>query len=175
MDSLRNVTCPHLLTLNFRQEVTGNFEHDNNRKITDLTKTVGSPMALFVPTAKEELAERQELQKGVSDKEFTISSMVLTLTLFTDKKQQRRDTQAAKEAFGACGLDLKPQVMLQSQCLLASMPFMMGEGLRRRGARPVAEKLQSGEFLSGGAGCTTTHRRPVTAHHARTNLVFRPV
>ncbi|ANN29135.1 TPA: type IV secretion system protein TraC [Vibrio vulnificus] len=127
----RHVTCPHVLTLNFRQEVTGNFEHDNNRKISDLTKTVGSSLAMIMPTAKDELEERKGLQKGLSDKEFTISSMVLNLTLFTNQTHQRRDVQAAKEAFSATGLDIRPQIMLQTQSLLTALPFTMSEGLWR--------------------------------------------
>lgn len=127
----RHVTCPHILTLNFRQEVTGNFEHDNNRKISDLTKTVGSSLAMIMPTAKDELDERKGLQKGLYDKEFTISAMVLNLTLFTCKAQHRRDVQAAKEAFSAAGLDIRPQIMLQAQSLLTALPFTMSEGLWR--------------------------------------------
>ncbi|AYV24999.1 type IV secretion system protein TraC [Vibrio mediterranei] len=127
----RHVTCPHVLTLNFRQEVDGNFENDNNKRIGDLVKTVGSPMARLMPTAKDELTERESLQKGLAAKEFTISSMVLNLTLFTDSVRQRKDVQAAKESFGAVGLDIKPLTMLQSQGLLSTLPFTMSEGLWR--------------------------------------------
>ncbi|MFA0122501.1 DUF5934 domain-containing protein, partial [Vibrio sp. 10N.261.48.A2] len=114
--------------LNFRQEVNGKVEHDNNKKINDLTKTVGSKLALIMPTAADELEERKQIQKGLSDKEFTLTSMVLGLTLFTDDENRRRDTQAAKEAFSATSLDLIPQHMLQAQSFLCSLPFMMSEG-----------------------------------------------
>lgn len=124
----RHLTCPHLLTLNFRQEVNGKVEHDNNKKINDLTKTVNSKLALIMPTAADELEERKQIQKGLSDKEFTLTSMVLNLTLFTNKENMRRDTQAAKESFSATGLDLIPQHMLQAQSLFCSLPFMMSEG-----------------------------------------------
>lgn len=131
--SIRNVakmlTCPHVLTLSFRHNVTGNFEHENNKKIGDLTKTLKSPMAMLSPTAGEELEERTALQKGLADKATTVCSMVLNLTLFTHKTQQRRDVQAAKEAFSATGLDIKEQIMMQSQSLLSALPFMMSEGL----------------------------------------------
>ncbi|OEE72840.1 type IV secretion system protein TraC [Vibrio genomosp. F6] len=130
--SLRNVsrslTCPHLLTLNFRSEVTGKQQADNDKKIADLTKTVESKMALLMPTAGEELEERKNLQKGMNDKEFTLSSMVMNLTLFTDKENQRRDTESAKNAFSAGGIDIIPLKMLQAQSLLVSLPFMMSEG-----------------------------------------------
>lgn len=131
--SLRNVakmlTCPHVLTLSFRHNVTGNFEHQNNKKISDLTKTLKSPMAILSPTAGDELEERTALQKGLADKATTVCSMVLNLTLFTTKAQQRRDVQAAKEAFSATGLDIKEQIMMQSQSLLSALPFLMSEGL----------------------------------------------
>lgn len=131
--SLRNVsklvTCPHLFTLSFRQEAMGTVEHDNNAKISDLTKTVESKLSLIMPMAKEELEERKALQKGFGDKAFTQSSMVMGLTLFTHREAQRRDVQAAKDAFSSSGLDMLVQTMLQSQTLLCTLPFMMSEGL----------------------------------------------
>ena len=55
--------------------------------------------------------ERTALQKGLADKAITVCSMVLNLTLFTNKEEQRRDVQSAKEAFSATGLDIKEQIM----------------------------------------------------------------
>ncbi|MFS1985979.1 hypothetical protein BCU00_019720 [Vibrio breoganii] len=131
--SIRNVsrmlTCPHVLSLSFRHNVTGNFEHENNKKINDLTKTLKSPMAMFSPTAGEELEERTALQKGLADKATSVCSMVLNLTLFTHKAQQRHDVQSAKEAFSATGLDIKEQIMMQSQSVLSALPFLMSEGV----------------------------------------------
>lgn len=65
-------------------------------------------MALLAPTAEDELKERKGIQKGLLSKEFTIASMVLTVTLFTDKDNQKKDTQAAKESFSNAGLDIIP-------------------------------------------------------------------
>ncbi len=59
----RNITCPHRVTLNFRNEPTGKQNADNDNKIKDLTKTVNSQMALLAPTAEDELKERKALQK----------------------------------------------------------------------------------------------------------------
>ena len=81
----RHITCPHRVTLSFRNEPTGKQNADNDNKIKDLTKTVNSQMALLAPTAEDELKERKALQKGLLSKEFTIASMVLTVSLFTDK------------------------------------------------------------------------------------------
>ncbi|MCC4854117.1 DUF5934 domain-containing protein, partial [Vibrio lentus] len=55
--------------------------------------------------------------------------MVLNLTLFTHKAQQRHDVQSAKEAFSATGLDIKEQIMMQSQSVLSALPFLMSEGV----------------------------------------------
>ncbi|CCN50848.1 putative conjugative transfer protein TraC [Vibrio nigripulchritudo MADA3029] len=124
----RHLTCPHMLSLNFRQKITGKVESENNRKIGDLTKTVSSKLALIMPTAEDELTERRMLQKGLANREFTLSAMSMTLTLFSTSQTHRRDTQAAKEAFSASGIDIKVQSMMQSQCLLSVLPFMMSEG-----------------------------------------------
>ncbi|EJU9873579.1 type IV secretion system protein TraC, partial [Vibrio vulnificus] len=125
----RNITCPYRVTLNFRNEPTGKQNADNDNKIKDLNKTVNSQMALLAPTAEDELKERKALQKGLLSKEFTIASMVLTVTLFTDKDNQKKDTQAAKESFSNAGLDIIPLKMNQPQALLSTLPFMMSEGL----------------------------------------------
>lgn len=131
--SLRNVSrsikCPHMLTLNFRHEPTGKQNASNDAKIKDLTKTVESKMALLAPTAKDELAERKAIQAGLLGKSFTIASMVLTVTLFTNRKEGKQHTQAAREAFSNAGLDIAPLKMLQPQALLGILPFMMSEGL----------------------------------------------
>ncbi|MBE3653862.1 type IV secretion system protein TraC [Vibrio navarrensis] len=125
----RNITCPYRVTLNFRNEPTGKQNADNDNKIKDLNKTVNSQMALLAPTAEDELKERKGIQKGLLSKEFTIASMVLTVTLFTDKDNQKKDTQAAKESFSNAGLDIIPLKMNQPQSLLSTLPFMMSEGL----------------------------------------------
>ncbi|HDM8071945.1 type IV secretion system protein TraC [Vibrio harveyi] len=127
----RNLACPHRMTLSFRNEPTGKQNADNDSKIKDLTKTVNSQMAILAPTAEDELKERKALQKGLLSKEFTIASMVLTVTLFTTKEEQKKDTQAAKESFSNAGLDIIPLTMIQPQALLGSLPFMMSEGLWR--------------------------------------------
>ncbi|KFI12060.1 type IV secretion system protein TraC [Vibrio coralliilyticus] len=130
--SIRNISrsliCPHMLTLNFRCEPTGKEEAANNSKINDLTKTVESKMVIFAPTAKEELSERKEIQTGMNAKEFCITSMALTLTLFTSEAKQRQDVQAASTAFEGAGLSIIKMNMLQSQSLLSVLPFMMSDG-----------------------------------------------
>ncbi|MFA0719416.1 hypothetical protein AB4622_26030, partial [Vibrio splendidus] len=78
---------------------------------------------LLAPTAEDELKERKALQKGLLSKEFTIASMVLTVSLFTDKTHQKKDTQAAKESFSHAGLDIIPLKMNQPQALLSMLPF----------------------------------------------------
>ncbi|MFS1886534.1 hypothetical protein [Vibrio sp. 10N.261.54.E10] len=120
-----------------------------------MTKTLKSPMAMFSPTAGEELEERTALQKGLADKATSVCSMVLNLTLFTHKAQQRHDVQSAKEAFSATGLDIKEQIMMQSQSVLSALAVFNERrrvgGLWPSGSRSHVKKCQRGQFLSDGA------------------------
>ncbi|MCM5511353.1 type IV secretion system protein TraC [Vibrio sp. SCSIO 43169] len=133
LSSIRNVArqvpCPHLICVSFRQEPTGQAEYANNRKIADLTKTVQSKLALFLPSAADELDERRELQKGLSNRQYTLSSMCVGVSLFCRQDDHQAAVQATKEAFGANGLELRVLPMIQAQCLMATLPFMMSEGL----------------------------------------------
>ncbi len=130
--SLRNVSqsinCPFVCSVQFQIEDNGKATAENDGHISALMKTVGSKMQVLVPTAKDELAERKQIQLGLLAKEFTMASMVLNLTLFSSKEEQRAHSQAAIGAFSGGGIDIAPMNMLQGQAYLSSLPFMMSEG-----------------------------------------------
>lgn len=124
----KNVQCPHLMTLNFRNQDTGNFTNKNGTRIGELEKTLKSPMALFFPQAKKELAEREQIRDELADGVNHMASMHLTLTLFSNKKDERLHRISAINAFRAGGLNMQTVSMLQSQALMTTLPFMMTDG-----------------------------------------------
>lgn len=124
----KNVQCPHLMTLNFRNQDTGNFANKNGARIGELEKTLKSPMAMFFPQAKKELAEREQIRDELSDNLNAMSSMHLTLTLFSSPEHERVHRTTAINAFRAGGLDMQVIAMLQSQALMTTLPFMMCDG-----------------------------------------------
>lgn len=124
----KNVQCPHLMTLNFRNQDTGNFANKNGARIGELEKTLKSPMAMLFPQAKKELAEREHIRDELSDGLNAMASMHMTLTLFTNKKNERVHRTTAINAFRAGGLDMQVISMLQSQALMTTLPFMMSDG-----------------------------------------------
>lgn len=130
--SLKNVSqsinCPFTCSVQFQIEDNGKATADNDGHISALMKTVGSKMQVLVPTAKDELAERKQIQLGLLSKEFTMVSMVMNLSLFSSKEKQRDDSQAAVSAFSSGGIDIAPLNMLQGHAYLSSLPFMMSEG-----------------------------------------------
>ncbi len=130
--SLRNVAnslqCPHLVSLHFRLHETGMETQLNDNQISSLEKTVNSKLVTLVPTAPDELLERKALQKGMLDGQIALTSMMLTVTLMTNRDVQRRHVQAAKSAFSAVGIDVLPLYYLQSQSLFSCLPFLMSEG-----------------------------------------------
>ncbi len=124
----KNVQCPHLLTLNFRNQDTGQFSNKNGTRIGELEKTLKSPTAIFFPQAKKELAEREQIRDELSDGLNGMSLMHFSLTLFTDKKNERLHRTSAINAFRSGGLDMQTISMLQSQALMTTLPFMMTDG-----------------------------------------------
>ncbi|WP_390241759.1 type IV secretion system protein TraC [Vibrio sp. R78045] len=124
----KNVQCPHIMTLNFRNQDTGNFANKNGTRISELEKTLKSPMAMIFPQAKKELAEREQIRDEISDGINNMSNMHLTLTLFSNKKDERLHRTTAINAFRAGGLDMQAVSMLQSQALMTTLPFMMTDG-----------------------------------------------
>lgn len=124
----KNVQCPHLMTLNFRNQDTGSFTNKNGARINELEKLLKSPMAMIFPQAKKEKSVREQLRDELSDGLNAMASMQLTLTLFTNKKEERLHRQSAINAFRAGGLDMQVISMLQSQGLMTTLPFMMSDG-----------------------------------------------
>ena len=124
----KNVQCPHLMTLNFRNQDKGAFANKNGARIGELEKTLKSPMALFFPQAPKELKEREQIRDEISDGINGISAMHLTLTLFTNKKKERLHRVTAINAFRSGGLEMQPISMLQSQALMTTLPFTMTDG-----------------------------------------------
>ncbi len=124
-----NVPCPHLLTVNFRNQEMGSFINKNGARINELEKTLRSPMALIFPQAKKELTEREHLRDELADGLNAISHMNLSLTLFTTPEKERQHRTSALSAFRAGGIELQVNTLLQAQSLLSTLPFMMGDGL----------------------------------------------
>ncbi len=123
-----SLQCPHRITLCFQINKTGEQVAINDGKIRSLTKTVNSPMRLLIPTAKDELEEREQIQKGLLSSEFKIATMSFNLTLYTSEDMLKNHTTVAASTFREAGLDVINNTMLQGQSTLSSLPFMMSEG-----------------------------------------------
>lgn len=126
--TMNNLQCPHRISVNFFINNTGEQETKNDSKITSLNKTVNSPMRLLMPRAVDELAERKEIQLGLTAHEFKICTMTMNVTLYTTPEQQRDHTKKALNTFRTAGLDLIRTNMLQGLNTLATLPFAMSEG-----------------------------------------------
>ncbi|MGR5116269.1 type IV secretion system protein TraC [Photobacterium damselae] len=127
--SLRNAAnalrCPFRISCNFQIESTGKEKVKNEGKIRNLSKWANSPMAIFIPTAKKELKEREELQDAFLREECKIASMIFTITLFSNKENMKADMASARGVFSEAGLPIVEADMIQGQTLLASLPFNM--------------------------------------------------
>ncbi len=127
--SLKNAAsalcCPFRISCNFHIEPTGKERIKNEGKIRSLSKWANSPMGAFLPTAKKELAEREQLQEAFLRDESKIASMVFTVTLFSTKATMKADKASALSVFSEAGLPIVESSMIQGQSLLASLPFNM--------------------------------------------------
>ena len=129
--TMNSVQCPYRVSVSFYINKTGEQTTRNDSKIGSLTKTVGSPMRLLIPSAADELAERKEIQKGLSSHAFKITTMTLNVTLYTTEEKQRHDTSKAIATFRTAGIDLIRNNKLQGMCTLSTLPFSMSEGFMK--------------------------------------------
>ncbi|WP_338728985.1 type IV secretion system protein TraC (plasmid) [Shewanella baltica] len=129
--TMNSVQCPYRVSVAFYLNKTGDQVMRNDSKIASLTKTVGSPMRLLIPTAADELAERKQLQKGLNDNAFKITTMTLNVTLYTTQAQLRQNTSKTISTFRTAGIDLIKNNMLQGLSTLSTLPFSMSEGFMK--------------------------------------------
>ncbi|ABS10552.1 MULTISPECIES: type IV secretion system protein TraC [Shewanella] len=129
--TMNSVQCPYRVSVSFYINKTGEQTTRNDSKIGSLTKTVNSPMRLLIPSAADELAERKEIQKGLSSHAFKITTMTLNVTLYTTEEKHRHDTSKAIATFRTAGIDLIRNNKLQGMCTLSTLPFSMSEGFMK--------------------------------------------
>lgn len=129
--TMNSIQCPYRISVAFFINKTGEQTTRNDSKISSLTKTVGSPMRLLIPSAADELAERKDLQKGLTAHAFKITTMTLNVTLYTTTEKHRHDTSKAISTFRTAGIDLIKNNKLQATCTLSTLPFSMSEGFMK--------------------------------------------
>lgn len=126
--TMNSLQCPHRISVSFFINKTGEQVTKNDSKIGALTKTVNSPMRLLIPSAADELEERKQLQKGLTDSTFKICTMIMNVTLYTTCNNKRHHTAKALATFRTAGIDLILASKLQGLCCVSTLPFCMSEG-----------------------------------------------
>jgi conjugal transfer ATP-binding protein TraC len=124
----KSLVCPHRISINFRILNSGRESLQNSKKVRTLDKLLQSPMRLFIPQAEAELTERRALEQGLAEQGLKVSTMLLTVTLYTPAARQLHAITKAKASLERAQLELVPLRQLQCHALLAALPFQMSEG-----------------------------------------------
>ena len=129
--TMNSLQCPYRISVNFFINKTGEQISKNESKIASLTKTVNSPMRMFIPSAAQELEERKELQNSLDGKIVKICTMSMNVTLYTTRDKMLHHISKAKATFRRAGLYLIDSSMLQGLSSLSTLPFCMSEGFMK--------------------------------------------
>ena len=142
------LACPFLWSLNFQIEDKAASEHRVNSKIGGLRRMRNNSfLGGMLSFLDDELAENEEVKRGLAGDVYRLCNFGVDLVLFTSKEHWQRDAARAMNLFRD-GLELMNPQKMQLQTLLSVLPFMGTRLLEDRAKVGTRHKAKSSSLAN---------------------------
>ena len=128
-NAAKAITCPFVISLSARIEPLAASKALAQRKYLGLDKKANSPYAKMIPGTVKAAQEWKQVRDQLNSDEVKLCRAYTNLLLFSNKEDYRRDEANAIASFGGNGFELSNIKYLQLQNYLATLPFMLSEGM----------------------------------------------
>ncbi len=128
IEASRVINCPFEFSTSFRVLNSGSETLANDSRIRTCEKWLDSPMGKLLPNLADELEERKLLRQGLASSECKTAQMLMTLVIYSDKENLKRDIHAAQSALRNESLRIIPNNIIHAPCFLSTLPFMNSDG-----------------------------------------------
>ena len=125
----QSIECPFLLSMHFKLMPHANAKSRANRKYFDLDKKANSVFAKIIPGTTKAAAEWKKIRDDLAADEIRLAKTFTNLVLFSNEKDKKQDEALAIGCFRFNGTELYNIKYLQLQSYLATLPFVISEGL----------------------------------------------
>ena len=126
--SEHGIFCPFIISMTFRGTAQEKMKALAKRKAKTLSKNANAIQTFMHPGIVDEARDWQRAHEGASRDQLHLLPVFYNLLLFTDEQNERAQVAKAAGAFRQLGFTLQ-QADLQLLRFLASLPFLMSEGL----------------------------------------------
>ena len=129
-NAAKAITCPFVISLSARIEPLAASKALAGRKYLGLDKKANSAAyAKMIPGTVKAAKEWKQVRDQLNSDEIKLCRAYTNLLLFSNKEDYRRDEANAIASFGGNGFELSNIKYLQLQNYLATLPFMLSEGM----------------------------------------------
>ena len=117
-----SLSCPFALSLQFQIEDSSDSSTQVQKKLGSLKKWQQSPMKVFMPLLDDEISDYEEIQRGVLNDQYSLCSVTIDLTLYSNENDYKSHISVAESLFKKT-LHLRVCEMMQVQAFLSTLPF----------------------------------------------------
>ena len=123
------IRCPFLISMHIRLIPQLKAKNDAQRNFLSMSKKARSVYAKFFSGTEEAAEEWREIRDNLAADSMRIANTFFNLMLFSKQEDTKRDESSAISCFRHNGIELYNARYVQLQSFLATMPFIMSEGL----------------------------------------------
>ena len=123
------INCPFIMSLSFKSENPDLSKTKALQKIRHFDKRANSSIRVLTPGVGKAAQDWTFVNQGLQSGETKLCNVFFNCTLLTTKSERVRDVSLASSAFAAIGMDVSLVRYQQLQSYLASLPFVLAEGM----------------------------------------------
>lgn len=129
--SSQAVKCPFLISIHLRLVPQANAKTKSQSMYLNIDKKANSPYAKYISGTKETAAEWKKIRDDLASDSIRLTKIFFNLVLFSNNGEEKRDESAAISSYRYNGIELFNTKYMQLQSYLATLPFVMSEGMFR--------------------------------------------
>ena len=125
----QGIACPFILSWHFKLMPQAQAKGLANRKYLDRDKKAHSPFARLIPGTVKAAAEWKKIRDDLATDDIRLVKSFTNVVLFSREDHYKQDQSAAITCFRLNGMELGNIHYQQLPSYLATLPFMVSEGL----------------------------------------------
>jgi conjugal transfer ATP-binding protein TraC len=130
--SSQAIRCPFLISMHMRLIPQVDAKSKAQSMYLSMSKKANSAYAKYISGTQETALEWKKMRDDLASDSIRLANVYFNLMLFSndsDERNEKKDESSAISSYRYNGIELFNTKYMQLQSFLASMPFMMSEGM----------------------------------------------
>ena len=127
--SSQAIKCPFLISMNMRLVPQAQAKSKSQSMYLGMEKKAKSVYAKYISGTQEAAAEWKKIRDELASDTIRLANIFFNLVLFSNDGEEKRDESSAISSYRYNGIEIFNTKYMQLQSYLATLPFMMSEGM----------------------------------------------